>query len=125
MSDDVGTAPIADIVNSIRENDYEGNFVQQLYLNTLANRMEQQAAKIAELEAQLKWTVVGVLTEGEGVLEVAGAEYPEPGIRVLVKSHSATGIRYDIHQIQPGRGNWSWPSFGVAWRYIEAQEQQK
>ena len=69
-----------------------------------------------------EWTFVQEL-EPDGPMELPSAEYPDPGKPVLVWIRSAVTDEFAVHMIQHGRG-WSWPSFGLAWQYIEHPQKQ-
>ena len=79
-----------------------------------------QAKHIAELEEQLRWRDVATL-EKTGAELVDDPEYPPFGETVLVKVQSALSVNYQQHTLREGQGNWSWPSFGLAWLPIPPQ----
>ena len=80
------------------------------------------AAALSHLKA-MQWVSVARFVPEFGICEIRDAEYPPFDVPVIVKSESATGIKYDIHTLRSGQGNFSWPSFGVAWRYAEPGDQ--
>ena len=97
-------------------------FAHSAEVTDLKRRVEELEAENAALRDQTDWHVVGEL-RSSGV-ESLSDDYPLAGIPVIVKLQSATGTDYTLHTMFEGHGKWSFPSFGVAWKFIEPQKQK-
>lgn len=61
---DMSKISIPELVEQLRANDYGGQFVLKLTMSTLANRLEWQHNRIAELEADHERAVAMVIQAG-------------------------------------------------------------